>query len=241
MQLNFKVSYAKSKIEIRYSCIFLLCRSLMNAPLVASYDPLEEKINFLSHAVGAVLAFFASILMLIKGHELPFSQFFGLCTYAFSLVLLFSASSLYHYSTSLERRGWFKKLDHTAIYYLIAGTYTPFLAIAIPTQKAHYLLIALWMIALIGTLFKLVFIHRFQKISLIAYLLMGWLALLVMDDMKTYLTEQSLTFLVIGGLAYTVGALFYALKRVRYTHAIWHIFVLIGAGSHFLAIYLYVI
>jgi hemolysin III len=148
---------------------------------------------------------------------------------------------LYHFAESPERRGWYKKLDHTAIYYLIAGTYTPFLSIALPTQKAHYLLIALWVIAIIGTLFKLVFIHRFEKISLIAYLLMGWLAVLVMDDMQRFLSKPALTFLIIGGLSYTIGALFYALKKVRYTHAIWHIFVLIGAGSHFLSIYLYVI
>lgn len=115
------------------------------------------------------------------------------------------------------------------------------MSIALPTQKAHYLLIALWVIALIGTLFKLVFIHRFEKISLIAYLLMGWLAVLVMDDMQRFLSKPALTFLIIGGLSYTIGALFYALKKVRYTHAIWHIFVLIGAGSHFLSIYLYVI
>lgn len=106
-----------------------------------------------------------------------------------------------------------QKVDHTAIYYLIAGTYTPFLLIAIPTAKAQYLLIALWVIALLGTLFKFVFIHRFQKLSLAAYLAMGWLALLVMDDMQQYLSAQSLTFLIIGGLAYTVGALFYALKE----------------------------
>ena len=207
----------------------------------ASYDPLEEKINFISHAIGAVLAVIGAILLIIKGAAYPLAQWIGLWVYGLSLVLLFTASSLYHFAETPERRGWFKKLDHTAIYYLIAGTYTPFLSIALPTQKAHYLLIALWVIAAIGTLFKLVFIHHFQKISLFAYLAMGWLALLVIDDMRTYLSDQSLTFLIVGGLAYTIGALFYALKKVRYTHAIWHIFVLIGAGSHFLSIYLYVL
>lgn len=213
----------------------------MNTSNLQTYDPQEEKINAISHALGAVLAVIASIFMLIKGSYLPLGQFIGLCVYALSLILLFAASSLYHYAESPQRRGWYKKLDHTAIYYLIAGTYTPFLSIALPTAKAHYLLIALWVIAAIGTLFKLVFIHRFQKISLIAYLAMGWLALLVMDDMQRFLSDQALTYLIIGGLAYTIGALFYALKRVRYTHAIWHVFVLIGAGSHFLAICLYVI
>ncbi|NNG81889.1 hemolysin III family protein [Acinetobacter sp. ANC 5378] len=213
----------------------------MNTSNLQTYDPQEEKINAISHALGAVLAAIASIFMLIKGSYLPLGQFIGLCVYALSLILLFAASSLYHYAESPQRRGWYKKLDHTAIYYLIAGTYTPFLSIALPTAKAQYLLIALWVIAGIGTLFKLVFIHRFQKISLIAYLAMGWLALLVMDDMQRFLSDQALTYLIIGGLAYTIGALFYALKRVRYTHAIWHVFVLIGAGSHFLAICLYVI
>ena len=213
----------------------------MSTSNLQSYDPHEEKINAISHALGALLAAIASIFMLVKGSYLPLGQFIGLCVYALSLILLFAASSLYHYAESPQRRGWYKKLDHTAIYYLIAGTYTPFLSIALPTAKAQYLLIALWVIAVIGTLFKLVFIHRFHKISLFAYLLMGWLAVLVMDDMQHFLSQPALTYLIIGGLAYTVGALFYALKRVRYTHAIWHVFVLIGAGSHFLAIYLYVI
>lgn len=208
---------------------------------IQSYDPQEEYINAISHALGAVLAIIASVFMLIKGSDLPLGQFFGLCVYALSMILLFSSSAIYHFSSDANKRAWYKKLDHTAIYYLIAGTYTPFLSIAIPTAKAHYLLIALWIIAAIGTLFKLVFIHRFQKISLLAYLVMGWLAVLVIDDMQRFLSSQALTFLVIGGLSYTIGALFYALKKVRYTHAIWHIFVLIGAGSQFLAVYLYVL
>jgi len=207
-----------------------------NAPLVPDYDPLEERLNFLSHGAGAALALIAGIFLIIKGAYLPAGQWFGLWVYALSMVLLFSASALYHMAVTADRRYFYKKLDHTAIYYLIAGTYTPFLSIALPTAKAHYLLIALWVIAIIGTLFKLIFIHSFQKISLFAYLAMGWLALLVIDDMQRFLT-----WLIAGGISYTVGALFYALKRVRYAHAIWHIFVLIGAGSHFLAIYLYVI
>ena len=212
-----------------------------NAPLVPDYDPLEERLNFLSHGAGAALALIAGIFLIIKGAYLPAGQWFGLWVYALSMVLLFSASALYHMAVTADRRYFYKKLDHTAIYYLIAGTYTPFLSIALPTAKAHYLLIALWVIAIIGTLFKLVFIHSFQKISLFAYLAMGWLALLVIDDMQRFLSAQALTWLIAGGISYTVGALFYALKKVRYAHAIWHLFVLIGAGLHFLAIYLYVI
>ena len=205
------------------------------------YDPQEELINAYSHGLGAVLAFIAAIFLIVKGYGLPLGQWISLWVYGLSLVLLLSSSMLYHFAQDELKRYWYKKLDHTAIYYLIAGTYTPFLSIAIPTAKAHHLLIALWVIALIGTLFKLVFIHRFQKVSLAGYLVMGWLAVLVMDDMQRYLSKDAIQLLIAGGLAYTVGTLFYALKNVRYTHAIWHVFVLLGAGLHFLAIYCYVL
>ena len=205
------------------------------------YDPQEELINAYSHGLGAVLALIAAIFLIVKGYGLPLGQWISLWIYGLSLVLLLSSSMLYHFAQDERKRYWYKKLDHTAIYYLIAGTYTPFLSIGIPTAKAHYLLIALWIIALIGTLFKLVFIHRFQKVSLAAYLVMGWLAVLVMDDMQRYLSRDAIQLLIAGGLAYTVGTLFYALKKVRYSHAIWHVFVLLGAGLHFLAIYCYVL
>ena len=205
------------------------------------YDPQEELINAYSHGLGAVLAFIAAIFLIVKGYGLALGQWISLWVYGLSLVLLLSSSMLYHFAQDERKRYWYKKLDHTAIYYLIAGTYTPFLSIAIPTAKAHHLLIALWVIALIGTLFKLVFIHRFQKVSLAAYLVMGWLAVLVMDDMQRYLSKDAIQLLIAGGLAYTVGTLFYALKNVRYSHAIWHVFVLLGAGLHFLAIYCYVL
>ena len=205
------------------------------------YDPQEELINAYSHGLGAVLALIAAIFLIVKGYGLALGQWISLWVYGLSLVLLLSSSMLYHFAQDERKRYWYKKLDHTAIYYLIAGTYTPFLSIAIPTAKAHHLLIALWVIALIGTLFKLVFIHRFQKVSLAAYLVMGWLAVLVMDDMQRYLSRDAIQLLIAGGLAYTVGTLFYALKKVRYSHAIWHVFVLLGAGLHFLAIYCYVL
>ena len=206
---------------------------------ISPYDSTEEHLNVLTHGIGAAIAVFFSALMLYQSAFLPVGQWFSLWVYALSLVLVLGCSALYHSAKTQEKRHCYKKLDHTAIYYLIAGTYTPFLSISIPTQKAHYLLISLWIIAAIGTIFKLFLAHRFAKLSLIAYLLMGWFAVLMIDDMRQYLPHGCLMLLIAGGLAYTVGALFYALKQVRYTHVIWHIFVLIGAGSHFLAVYWY--
>ncbi|AOA59243.1 PAQR family membrane homeostasis protein TrhA [Acinetobacter larvae] len=205
------------------------------------YDPLEEKINAISHAIGAVLALFGGFALMQHNQGLSLGQNIGLLVYSASLVLLFASSTFYHAARNPYKRFLLKKMDHTAIYYLIAGTYTPLLCIAIPTQKAHYLLIALWVIAALGTLLKLFFVNRFEKLSLFAYLAMGWLALLIIDDMREFLPSKTLNLIIIGGLAYTIGALFYALKRVKYTHAIWHVFVLLGAGSHFFAIYWYLI
>ncbi|MFU8928174.1 PAQR family membrane homeostasis protein TrhA [Acinetobacter puyangensis] len=202
-----------------------------------TYSAEEERLNAWTHGLAAILAILGTIFLLVKAVPLSWQAGISMLAYGLSLILLFSASTLYHLSDSATQRIWLKKLDHTAIYYLIAGTYTPFLALFLPTEKAKILLIALWIIALIGTFFKLFFVYRFQKISLIAYIVMGWLAVLVMDDMRTYLSSTALQLLIAGGLFYTIGTIFYAAKKYKYTHAIWHIFVVMGAASHFFAIW----
>lgn len=206
-----------------------------------TYDAKEELLNVLTHGVGAIIAVLASIALLYQSSHLSALAWLSVWVYCFGLIFVLTSSTLYHWSKNIKQRYWYKKLDHTAIYYLIAGTYTPLLYLNIPTPKAHYILIALWVITAIGTLFKLFFAHRFDKLSLAAYLTMGWFAILMFDDMQQYLAPECLKLLVIGGVAYTAGAVFYALERIRYTHAIWHVFVLAGAASHFLAIYLYAI
>lgn len=204
---------------------------------MTDYHDNEERLNVITHGIGAVVAFFASIFLIYKTIYLPTNQWLSIWAYCFGLLFVLGSSTLYHIAKTVEKRRLYKKLDHTAIYYLIAGTYTPFLSICIPTTKAHYLLIALWVITAIGTVFKLIFAHRFQKVSLIAYLTMGWFAVLIFNDMTHYLSKNSFQYVVWGGIAYSVGAIFYALKKIRYTHVIWHIFVLLGAGLHFTAIY----
>lgn len=197
----------------------------------------EEYLNAWTHGVAAILALIGAIAMTLKSFAISWQASLSIAVYGCSLVALFAASTFYHLESNITKRLWLKKLDHTAIYYLIAGTYTPFLALFIPTAKAKILLLALWIIALVGTFFKLFFVNRFQTISLLAYIIMGWLALLVIDDMRNFLSTEALRFLIAGGLFYTVGTLFYAAKKYKYTHAIWHIFVILGAISHFLAIW----
>lgn len=206
-----------------------------------AYDAKEELLNVLTHGVGTIIAVFASIALLYQSNHLSISSWMSVWVYCFGLIFVLASSTLYHGSKTIKQRHWYKKLDHTAIYYLIAGTYTPLLYLNIPTAKSHYILIALWTITAIGTIFKIFFAHRFEKLSLAAYLSMGWFAILMFDDMRQYLAPDCLKLLVLGGVAYTVGAIFYALEKIRYTHAIWHVFVLLGAAAHFLAIYLYAI
>lgn len=221
----------------------------MTSPVLHQYHPLEEQMNAYTHALGALLAVIGTVLLLLKAHALNVdastalsnAAWLSLLVYGCSLTLLFSSSSIYHFSRNEQKRFWLKKLDHCAIYYLIAGTYTPFLVIAMPSPKAQMTLLILWGVALLGTIFKLCFIHRFQKVSLLAYLVMGWAAVFFIQDMREQLSAPILTLMIAGGLCYTVGALFYTLKQVRYTHAIWHVFVLAGAAAHFFAIYAYVI
>jgi hemolysin III len=201
-------------------------------------DRLEEYLNSLSHGIAAVLALLATIMLCVLASQRSWQAVLAVLAYGLSMVLLFAASTLYHAAQQPQQRHWLKKLDHTAIYYLIAGTYTPFLALFIPTPKAKLLLLALWSIALIGTGFKLFFVDRFDKLSLAAYIVMGWLALLIIPEMRQYLTQASLSLLVLGGVLYTLGTFFYASKTIKFAHVIWHIFVNLAALSHFLSVWL---
>jgi hemolysin III len=208
----------------------------------ASYSAKEELANAITHGIAALLALVACILLVNKGlHSLNALQLTGLIIYGMSMVILFLASTLYHSIQVEKTRTILKQLDHSAIYLLIAGTYTPFLMISLNNRPAYILLMVLWVLALVGIVFKIFFVHRFGKISLITYLLMGWLALFVIPDIYRALPRAGFDLLVAGGLCYTIGTLFYAAKRYPFTHAVWHLFVIGGAACHCIAIYYYVL
>lgn len=202
----------------------------------------EEIANAVAHGLGAAAAIVALTLMIVKAiPTLDGWQMAGVALYGGSLVLLFLCSTLYHSFSHPRARAVFKRMDHSAIFLLIAGTYTPFLMLTLGSTQASALLVALWLIAVAGVAFKMFFVHRFQRLSLFSYLAMGWLAVLVLADLYQALPPAAFRLLVAGGLAYTVGAAFYAAKQYTYTHAIWHLFVLAGATSHCVAIGVYVI
>ncbi|KGJ88941.1 PAQR family membrane homeostasis protein TrhA [Colwellia psychrerythraea] len=205
----------------------------------APYSQNEEKLNVLSHALGLLLSFIALFLLLKNSHG-EFSRIVSFSIFATSGILLFLASTLYHSLTNKQVKQLFKLLDHCAIYLLIAGTYTPLLAITLAGPLGYTLLAFIWLFALFGILFKIKFGNKYKKTSLATYLGMGFISLGMLGELYEKLPEQAIGLLALGGLIYTLGVFFYVKKTVPYTHAIWHLFVLGGVTCHFLMIYWYV-
>lgn len=207
---------------------------------VTGYSPREEWANRLSHGLGLLLGGLGLVLLLHKGWDQGPRVLLSYGVYGASLVLLYLASTLYHSVSSVAARRWGKLFDHCAIYLLIAGTYTPFLLVALDTPLAQGLMVVIWGLALAGVVFKLIFINRFKKVSLFTYLMLGWLSLVVIYQLYLHLDGTGLLLLGLGGLIYSLGVIFYVAKRIPYNHAIWHLFVLGGSLCHFMAIYGYI-
>lgn len=211
--------------------------------LTDGYSVAEEIANSISHGIGCLLGVIGLVLMLDQAidNRAGALAIISYSLYGGSIILLFLASTLYHSIPGERAKFWLKKLDHSAIYLLIAGTYTPFLLVGLKSPLAHWLMVVIWGLALTGVLFKLVFAHRFEALSLVTYMLMGWLSVIVLYQMVMTLPAGSVWLLAAGGIIYSLGVIFYVAKRIPYNHAIWHGFVLGGSLCHFLAIYLYVV
>ncbi|MGL4351817.1 MAG: PAQR family membrane homeostasis protein TrhA, partial [Plesiomonas shigelloides] len=184
------------------------------------YTPQEELTNRLSHGAGLLLSVIGLVLLLIKGWGQGPLALVSYSLYGGSLVLLYLASTLYHSMTQGPARRRCKVFDHCAIYLLIAGTYTPFLLVALDTPLARALMVVIWSLALMGGLFKLLFINRFKRLSLVTYLMLGWLSLVVIYQLYIHLASEGLLLLGLGGLIYSVGVIFYVAKRIPYHHTI---------------------
>ena len=210
--------------------------------LEPEYSLAEEVVNSISHGIGCLLGIIGLVLLLSQASDAGAGMLaiISYSLYGGSIILLFLASTLYHAIPHPRAKHWLKKIDHAAIYLLIAGTYTPFLLVGLKSPLAHGLMVVIWSLALAGVVFKLAFAHRFAALSLVTYLLMGWLSLVVLYQMVLRLPAGSVWLLAAGGMVYSLGVIFYVAKRVPYNHAIWHGFVLGGSLCHFFAIYLYV-
>jgi len=209
---------------------------------VTFYDPKEEKLNVISHGIGLLLSIAALVLLVVYAskygsvwHIVSFS------IYGASLIVLYSASTFYHYVQNPKLRYKLNIFDHAAIYVLIAGTYTPFTLVVLKSWVGWTIFGVAWGLAILGIVLKLFFIGRFDKISTIAYVLMGWLIIFAIKPLVTNLPFEGLMWLLSGGISYTVGAILYSIKGIKYNHAIFHIFVLLGSFSHFMAVFFYVL
>lgn len=202
----------------------------------------EEIANALTHGLGAVVALGAgAVLITLTALWGDGWQLAGAIVFSVALVLLYVASTLYHAITHAGAKARLKVFDHCAIYLLIAGTYTPFTLISLRGSMGWTLFIAIWALAFAGILFKLFFTGRFKLVSTLMYVAMGWLSVLAIGPMLRQLDSWTFGWLLAGGVAYTAGTLFYLNQRIRYSHAIWHAFVLAGSVCHFVAVSLQVL
>jgi hemolysin III len=213
----------------------------MSKPQHTQYPLAEELANSISHGLGAALSVVALTLMVVvsatagDGWKLA-----SAIVYGSTLVLLFLASTLYHAIVNARAKQILRIIDHCAIYLLIAGTYTPFLLINLRGAWGWTLFAVIWSLALFGIFFKAFYRHRFPRLSLLTYIMMGWLIIVAISEMLAKVPSGALWLLLAGGITYTAGAVFYLWERIPYNHAIWHLFVLGGSTCHFLAVYLYV-
>jgi len=206
------------------------------------YPKTEEILNVITHGLGFLLSIAALVLLVVfaalKGdvwHIVSFS------VYGASLVVLYLASTLYHLSRKQSLRNKLNIFDHASIYVLIAGTYTPFLLVTLHGPLGWSLLGVIWGLAIGGILFKVFFIGKYDLVSALLYVLMGWLIIIAIQPLNENLSSGGLWWLLGGGISYSIGAVFYMINKMPYNHAIFHIWVLLGSLAHFFAVFFYVL
>jgi hemolysin III len=197
----------------------------------------EELFNSITHGIGTLLSIAALVLLVvfaaIKGniwHVVSFSIF------GTTLVLLYLSSTLYHSFTKIKIKNIFARFDHAAIFLLIAGTYTPFLLTALRGALGWTLFGIIWAVAITGVVIRSIYLTRFRKFMVGLYLAMGWMFVLAIGPMIKNLPVISIVFLILGGLMYSIGVIFYAWRNLKYGHGIWHLFVLAGSIMHFFSV-----
>ena len=202
----------------------------------------EEVWHAVTHGIGFVLSIVALALLVsfatLSGSVLHIT---AAAIYGASLIVMYGSSTLYHALTHKKAKQLFQKFDHSAIYFLIAGTYTPILLITIGGSVGWTLFTVEWTIAIVGIAIKFIFPGKFEIASLVAYVLMGWLIVFAFDTFKSNIDPLGFWLIISGGIAYTSGIIFYVKDKINYFHAIWHLFVMAGSILQFFAILMYVV
>lgn len=201
----------------------------------------EELANTITHAVGVGFSIAGLVLLVVRAALYGDTwQVVSFSIYGSSLILLYLASTLYHGFRSPRLKEIFRVVDHAAIYLLIAGTYTPFLLVTIRGPWGWSLFGTIWGLALLGISFKIIFGPKYDILSTIFYLLMGWVVIIAIKPLLAALPLGGFLWLLAGGAAYSLGVIFYAWEKLPYNHAIWHGFVLSGSVFHFIAVFSFI-
>lgn len=206
------------------------------------YPPLEEKLNIISHGFGFALSVIGLILLISRASEFgEVTHLVSFSIFGASMIFLYAASTFYHSAKSEKWRYRLNIVDHAAIYVLIAGTYTPFALVTLTGTIGWSIFGLVWAMAITGVILKLFYTGRYNTLSTIMYVVMGWIIVFVVKPLLENLDPAGVLWLVAGGISYTIGAVIFSIDRIKFNHAIFHIFVLFGSFSHFLSIYFYVL
>ncbi len=201
----------------------------------------EEFWNTLTHFVGLILSLIGLPFLIYNDNALTEFSIHGILFFEFGLICVYTASTLYHYTSNVKLKKKFRVFDHISIFYLIAGSYAPVCLITLYDGPGVKILAYVILLAIIGTLGKVFFTGKFDRLFLLLYLFMGWLIVLDFDSVLTLIPLNGILLLVLSGVLYSVGTIFYSLQKMKYSHAIWHVFVLGGSASHYFVILFYVI
>lgn len=211
-------------------------------PLVKTYPPLEEQINIWSHVVGLLLSVVGLLALVWRASQQGFGiEVLAVSIFGLSMVSLYAVSALYHSSKVPRRRIRRRVYDHACIYVLIAGTYTPFALISLPPSIGYMMFVLVWGLAVSGIILKLFFTGRFDLLSTLMYVAMGWMIVFFFNDFAAVLSTQAMWWLAAGGVIYTLGAVMYSIERIPMGHAIFHLCVVLGSLCHFICIYFFVL
>lgn len=206
------------------------------------YSPLEERTNIISHAIGLGLSVVALVVMVVRANIYGDAlDVVSVSIFGASLIALYAASTFYHSAKSPDLRSRLRILDHATIYVLIAGTYTPLALITLNSTTGWVIFGVSWGMALSGIILKLFFTGKYNLLSTFMYIFMGWIIVFAIKPLVNNLSPEGLFWLFAGGVAYTVGAILYSIKKIKFNHAIFHMFVLLGSSCHFVSVYFYVL
>ena len=204
-----------------------------------TYPAAEERFNVYSHGLGLLLSVLALLVLTLKAQGML--QVISVSVFAASLIALYGSSTIYHSTDDVTRRARLRTVDHAMIYVLIAGTYTPFALLVMQGTTGWAIFSVIWLMAATGIVIKLFHTGRYDKISTAMYVFMGWSIVFAIKPLIANLSADGLTWLFAGGISYTVGALFYSIKKMPYGHATFHVFCLLGSACHFISVYYFVL